>query len=82
MPFQIAAVERPLISVTQLGDSGHETVMGKNGGTIVHTATGRRIPLKRENGVYILEMRVPKGKGKQEEMSESAASGFTRPVAP
>ena len=45
MPFQIASVERPLISVTQLGDSGHEVKLEKNGGAITHIASGRLTPL-------------------------------------
>ena len=90
MPFQVAAVERPLISVTQLADAGHEVFFGKQGGTIRHTASGRTIPLKREKGVYVLEMKVPKSKLMESVPSaaasagakgpEIAASGFTRPA--
>ena len=77
MPFQIAAVERPLISVTQLSDSGHETKLGKDGGMIIHKLSGRVIPLKRDGGVYTLEMRVPKLKH-----SGADKPGFTRQVNP
>ena len=83
LPFQIAAVERPLISVTQLSDSGHETQLGKTGGMIVHTASGRRIPLRRDGGVYTLEMRVPKAKKDEEETENTVEQpGFHRQVTP
>ena len=60
LPFQVAAVERPLVSVTRLVDAGHDVTFTKKGGEIHHLASGRRIPLHREKGVYILEMRVPR----------------------
>ena len=85
LPFQVAKVERPLISVTQLSDSGHETLLGRHGGVIRHVASGRSIPLRREGGVYILEMRVARPEPAAEVPAEAAATaptGFTRPVAP
>eukprot|EP00974_Lingulodinium_polyedra_P025971 2507568-Lingulodinium_polyedra.AAC.1 len=58
MAFQIAKVERPLISVARLTATGHKVSFEKSGGRILHEASGRVLPLKREGGVYILEMRV------------------------
>ena len=76
LPFQVAAVERPLVSVTQLADAGHEIRFTKQGGSIRHAASGRTIPLKREKGVYVLEMRVPAKR--MTDIPDAAAAGFPR----
>ena len=68
MPFQVAEVERPLISVTQLTSAGHRVVLGDTGGQIVHVASGRTIDLVKRGGVYLLLMNVGIG----------VASGFPR----
>ena len=54
--FQVADVERVLIGVTPLTESGHMVKLGKDGGEIMHVATGRRIALQRRGGVYHLPM--------------------------
>ena len=54
--FQIADVERVLIGVTPLTASGHEVRLGKEGGEILHVATGKTINLKRRGGVFHLPM--------------------------
>jgi hypothetical protein len=68
MPFQVAEVERPLISVTQLTAAGHRVVLGPAGGQIVHVASGRTIDLVKRGGVYLLLMNMGIG----------VASGFPR----
>ena len=71
MPFQVAEVERPLISVAQLTSAGHRVVLGETGGQIVHEKSGRTIELVRRGDIYLLMMiegRPPSG----------AASGFPR----
>ena len=54
--FQVADVERVLIGVTPLTESGHEVTLGKFGGEILHVDSGRRIALQRRGGVYSLSM--------------------------
>ena len=56
MPFQVAEVERPLISVAQLTSAGHRVVLGDAGGQIVHEKSGRTIELVRRGDVYLLMM--------------------------
>ena len=68
MPFQVAGVERPLISVAQLTSAGNSFVLSDTGGQIVHAATGRTIELVRRGGVYLLLMNMGIG----------VASGFPR----
>ena len=60
MPFQVAPVERPLVSVSRLAQTGHKVIFEEDAGSILHVATGRTMPLKREGGVYILELQVPR----------------------
>ena len=74
LPFQVADIERPLISATDLTDAGNDVILRKSYGEIVSCTTGKSIKLLREGGVYILEMWVdaPDDEGQQ-------ASGFTRP---
>jgi hypothetical protein len=68
MPFQVAEVERPLISLAQLTSAGHRVVLGDAGGQIVHEKSGRTIELVRRGGVYLLLMNLGIG----------VASGFPR----
>ena len=68
MPFQVAEVERPLISVAQFTSAGNRVVLGDAGGQIVHVESGRTIDLIRRGGVYLLLMNMGIG----------VASGFPR----
>jgi hypothetical protein len=70
MPFQVAEVERPLISVAQLTSAGNRVVLGDTGGQMVHIASGKTIELVRRGGVYLLLMDMGVGIG--------VASGFPR----
>ena len=58
MPFQVAEVERPLISVAQLTSAGNSVVLNDTGGQIVNAVTGKTIELVRRGGVYLLLMNV------------------------
>ena len=58
MSFQVAEVERPLLSVAQLTSAGHRVVLGDAGGQIVHVESGRTIDLVRRGGVYLLLMNI------------------------
>ena len=82
--FQLAGVERPLISVSQLARTGHRVEFGANDGRIVHTESGRRIRLQRAGGVYLLRMLVRDSRSTvaspaSTRDSPSSAAGFSRP---
>ena len=81
--WQIAEVEKPLIAVSHLAASGHRVVLGKDGGEVVHAATGRKIQIHRKGGVYIMKMWIPTvaPKGQQGQQGSREASGFPRPGA-
>ena len=59
MHFQLAEVDRPLISVARLVDAGNRVVFGPTGGFIAHVATGCRVQLVRDGNVYTLGMHLP-----------------------
>ena len=76
--FQVADVERPLISVSQLGKTGHKVEFEGDKGYIVHVRTGRRLRLQREGGVYILKMRVRIKPDVGDQPAPGSAPGFNR----
>ena len=57
-PFQLAEVERPLVSVARLVGAGNRVYFGPAGGYIAHFAAGRRLPLVHEGNSYVLDMEV------------------------
>ena len=73
--FQVADVERVLVGVSPLTQSGHEVKMGKDGGEILHVASGRTIALQRRGGVFYLPMYFLTPEG---ESGASLASDFPR----
>ena len=90
--FQIAGVERPLISVAQLAKTGHRVEFGADEGHIVHVQSGQRLRRQRTGGVYLLRMLVRDAKGPgvgpapssgddlaRLEGPPRSASGFSRP---
>ena len=78
IPFQVAAVNRPLISVSRLAAAGCRVSFHENGGEILHVGSGRRLPLVRRDRVYILEMRVNPDRGGEGSRRQPACHPFTR----
>ena len=70
--FQVAGVERPLVSVSQLVKTGHRVEFGTAEGAIVNLKTGRKICLQRVGGVYMLRMRF------RVEKADRQPAGFSR----
>ena len=56
IPFQVAEVEQPLLSVAHLTSAGNLVQLGHTEGTVVNLSTGRSIALERRGGVYIMKM--------------------------
>ena len=48
MPFQVAAVERPLVAVSQLAAAGNTVTLHRDHGVIKHDASGKEIRLQRQ----------------------------------
>ena len=90
--FQVAEVQKPILSVGSLAAMGNGVTFTRYGGTITHLKTGRKIAFKKRGGVYILEMLVAPGPLASPPPTVSAASasavfavtapGFTRPGLP
>ena len=63
IPFQVAEVDQPLLSVTHLTSAGNRVELGHASGRVVNVATGRAIALERRGGVYIMRMYIAEGNG-------------------
>ena len=63
IPFQVAEVEQPLLSVAHLTSAGNRVELGHTNGRVVNTTTGRTIALERRGGVYIMKMYIAKEVG-------------------
>ena len=61
IPFQVAEVEQPLLSVAHLTQAGNRVELGSTDGRIVSLTSGRSIALERRGGVYILKMYIADG---------------------
>jgi hypothetical protein len=61
IPFQVAEVDQPLLSVAHLTSAGNRVELGHASGRVVNLATGRAIALERRGGVYIMRMYVADG---------------------
>ena len=59
IPFQVAQVEQPLLSVAHLTANGNVVELGHTKGSVKNLTTGRTIALERRGGVYILKMFIP-----------------------
>jgi hypothetical protein len=58
IPFQVAEVDQPLLSVAHLTSAGNRVELGHASGRVVNLKTGRAIALERRGGVYIMRMYV------------------------
>ena len=56
IPFQVASVDQPLLSVAHLASAGNRVELGHASGRVVNLKTGRTIALERRGGVYIMRM--------------------------
>ena len=63
IPFQVAEVDQPLLSVTHLTSAGNRVELGHASGRVVNVKTGRAIALERRGGVYIMRMYIAEGNG-------------------
>jgi hypothetical protein len=57
--FQVAEVERPLLSASQLAASGNIVVFERGGGKTVNIKSGRQMRLEKRGGVFVLKMWIP-----------------------
>ena len=53
--FQVAAVNKPLVSVSKLIDDGWRVVFDEEASYIKHQRTGNIINIRRERGVFVVD---------------------------
>ena len=75
--FKVGPVTRTLISVDRLQETGRDVILTKNKPRIVNLRTGEVMPLRRDGGMFILDMWiwVPTSRTKTERES---CSDFAR----
>ena len=61
MRFNISSVQRPLAAASKVASSGNRIVLEGEGGYIESVATGDRIALRLERGVYVFDVVLPSG---------------------
>ena len=54
--FDIAKITRPLLSVNQISQNGHQVIFGKSESYIKLQGSNKRIPLRAEGRLYMLDM--------------------------
>ena len=88
--FQVAEIQKPILSVSTLTAMGNVVSFTRYGGTVTNLRTKRKLAFKRRGGVYILEVLVAPGTSGAKGVSRSASAdsagsnaktlpGFTRP---
>jgi hypothetical protein len=58
--FQVTGVNKALASVSRICDKGHRVVFDSGQSFIQNKLNGEVLPLRRKNGVWVLEVWVPK----------------------
>ena len=61
MRFNSSSVQRPLAAASRVASSGNRIVLEGEGGYIDSVATGDRIALRLERGVYVFDVILPSG---------------------
>ena len=56
--WELCDVKRPLLSVTRINQAGHTTHFADGAAWITHTATKAKTYLRREGGVWMLDLWV------------------------
>ena len=59
IPFQVAEVEQPLVSVAHLTSAGNLVQLGDTDGKVINLCTGRSIALERRGNIYYMQMFIP-----------------------
>ena len=72
--YQIAAVTRPLNSISKICDQGNMVIFNREGGYVLNEVIGEQTHFSREQGVYVMHSWIHEGGG-----GGSAISPFARP---
>ena len=58
--FQLAAIHKPLVSVSKLNESGYKVVFDEDDSYIMHKKTRKIVRMRKERGVFMIDAFVPK----------------------
>ena len=58
--FQLAAIHKPLVSVSKLNKSGYKVVFDDDRSYILHKKTNKVIHMRKERCVFIVDAYAPK----------------------
>ena len=72
--FQIAAINKPLVSVSKLVEDGYRVIFDDDESYILQKKTGNIITMRKEQGVFVIDAYVTK-----KPRSPNNEPGFTRP---
>jgi hypothetical protein len=61
MMFNVAQVSKPLAAAGKVVDAGNRVVLDQRGSYVEHVATGERMHLRKEKGVYVLDVEFEDG---------------------
>jgi hypothetical protein len=61
MTFNVAKVSKPLAAAGKVVDAGNRIVLDQQGSYVEHIATGERMHLRKERGVYVFDVEFEDG---------------------
>ena len=61
MTFNVAKVSKPLAAAGKVVDAGNRVVLDQRGSYVEHVATGERMHLRKEKGVYVFDVEFDDG---------------------
>ena len=61
MKMTVAQVSKVLASVAKICECGNTVVFDEDGSYIKDKNTGKTTPIHKRNGVYVMDIKVPKG---------------------
>ena len=64
LTFQVAEVSKNLASVSKVCDMGNRVIFGKGGGVIQNLHSGIITPVRRQGGIYILDLWLDRQQGR------------------
>lgn len=76
--FKVADVTKPLVAVRRIVGRGNDVHFDNCGGWIMNVASGKRIPLTKKGGCYVLSVELF-GEGRQQRAGAGSLGTHERP---
>ena len=79
MSWTVCEVQRPLISVAKMVEAGNKVYLEDKNPRVVNCKTGQATALRKQNGVFVLDLWVrTRAKAVQERKGSQTSEGFHR----